>query len=715
MTYNISVYRNTKDNTGDDTTFDAVHKRILSGEKGLKENTKTAAALAETDPDGYKVYKAEHFLAVTFAGTFSSRKREIPVEQRLKAHSGLLVLDFDGVDVATLMAEVSQRSDVFFAFVSPSGKGVKVVVKLDPIPTNATEHSHAWTHAAEAFSDVVKADPSGKDVTRLCFLAHDPRAFYNPDASAISWESIENPPVSNTTPPKRSKSSESEISAILNDIDGSDYENWLKVGTALYHMGYGCGLWVLWSKTQPKYKDGECEQKWNTFDRPEGAKKVGFTTLLELSGRNPQEYNGSKSNIDDVDDAEAPRNMLSPLPVDEHSTPEFPNYDGELFIGAFQNLYKAYADTHVWSPEMIMAFGIGSLSYVAGRSVTVQTHKDTKPQPLNSYILAVGESDLTAKSEAVGELTKHIMHCDGDFAAISNVQSLEGILKALGENDQACQYVMLDESSVVFTNSRREGTKNILGGLNELWLCPPNYTTVRAGEKARVDFPYLNCWGNIPTELIPSVFRQEDLIAGTLNRWLPFYITPKTKTERSPHPVSESYDMWIKRLKSIYSGYGSDRRLIFTTEADDARFEWYDTLRQNAIKGGTQTGESRFHTHAVKLAGLFALADNRIDDDLVSKEHWETALGVIRYLFQCYEYLFRNVGSTRLGDIENKILDMLNRNGNEMTLTELGRKVRGTDSTERERVIEALEKHGVVLRFREETNGRYTTKIRRVG
>ena len=155
--------------------------------------------------------------------------------------------------------------------------------------------------------------------------------------------------------------------------------------------------------------------------------------------------------------------------------------------------------------------------------------------------------------------------------------------------------------------------------------------------------------------------------------------------------------------------------MIFTTEADDARFQWYDTLRQNAIKGGTQTGESRFHTHAVKLSGLFALADNPIDNDTVTIEHWETALGVIRYLFQCYEYLFRNVGSTRLGDIENKILDMLNRSGNEMTLTELGRKVRGTDSTERERVIEALEKHGVVIRFREETNGRYTTKIRRVG
>ena len=204
---------------------------------------------------------------------------------------------------------------------------------------------------------------------------------------------------------------------------------------------------------------------WDAFKRGNG--------IANGSGSTPKRNNDAKpESVDFVKDKPAPRDMLSALPPDEHSTPEFPNYDGELFIGAFQNLYLAYADTHVWSPEMIMAFGIGSLSYVAGRHVTVQTHEDTKPEPLNSYILAVGESDLTAKSEAVRELKKHITHCDDDFAPISNAQSLEGILKALGENDQASQYVMLDESSVVFTNSRREGTKNILGGLNELWVCP---------------------------------------------------------------------------------------------------------------------------------------------------------------------------------------------------------------------------------------------------
>ena len=404
---------------------------------------------------------------------------------------------------------------------------------------------------------------------------------------------------------------------------------------------------------------------------------------------------------------------IDPLPVDNtNGLPEFPDFEGELFSGAFQNLYQAYVNTHVWSPEMVMAIGLGGLAYVAGRSITVQTDKLTKPQPLNTYILAVGESDLTAKSEALTEIEKHIRHCQDDFSPLSNVQSMEGVLKALDEDDNSTQYGMYDETSVVFANSRREGTKNLLGGLNELWLCRPSYRTARAKEIGTVEMPYLNCWGNIPTQLIPAVFRQEDLIAGTLNRWLPFYITPKIKTERSPHAEPDYYDAWIQRLKSIYEQ--TDRQLIFTDEADEARYKWYDDLRQKAIRTGQQTGESRFHTHAIKIAGLFALADNQVDDHDVRLEHWENALGVSKYLSKCYEYLFRNVGATRLGELENRILEVLNQHGNEMTLTELNRKTRGFDSIERQKIIDTLTSFGMVVTWKEKTTGRGITKIRRI-
>ncbi|MBR4903225.1 MAG: DUF927 domain-containing protein [Selenomonadaceae bacterium] len=47
-------------------------------------------------------------------------------------------------------------------------------------------------------------------------------------------------------------------------VDG-EYEKWLSVGFALFNEGMNCSLWEQWSRSQPEFKDGECERKWNGF------------------------------------------------------------------------------------------------------------------------------------------------------------------------------------------------------------------------------------------------------------------------------------------------------------------------------------------------------------------------------------------------------------------------------------------------------------------
>ena len=150
----------------------------------------------------------------------------------------------------------------------------------------------------------------------------------------------------------------------------------------------------------------------------------------------------------------------------------------------------------------------------------------------------------------------------------------------------------------------------------------------------KVEHPYVCCWGNIPTKLISAVFRHEDMIGGSLNRWLPFYIQPKVKTERYPHAESD-YNAWVNTLFAARATLDS-RTFTFTKEADDTRFEWFEKLRSDAIKSGEQIGESRFHTHAVKFTGIFALAENPPTKNDVEKHHWETALRVVRYLTATY-------------------------------------------------------------------------------
>ena len=45
------------------------------------------------------------------------------------------------------------------------------------------------------------------------------------------------------------------------------YDEWLAVGMALKNIGCNCGDWEQWSRSDERFKDGECESKWNGFNR----------------------------------------------------------------------------------------------------------------------------------------------------------------------------------------------------------------------------------------------------------------------------------------------------------------------------------------------------------------------------------------------------------------------------------------------------------------
>lgn len=269
-TYRLSVYRNAQDTKGAVVSFNSVKHRILSGERGLEKNTKRANILSTEDSETYRKFKAENFPAVTFSGEFSYRSTT-----NLVQHSGLLVLDFDHVDIGTLMYELPHRPETFFCFRSPSGDGVKLVVKVEPIPQNAKDHSDAWVYASEALSDLGVADDSGSDIVRLCFLAHDPHAYTNLNSVPIEWEGIPIPTQKSDTS-KKSGISDRDLK-ILEHFSGEDYKDWLNVGMALHESGGTLEQWENWSATQPKYAVGVCAEKWETFGKtPESKMRKGY-------------------------------------------------------------------------------------------------------------------------------------------------------------------------------------------------------------------------------------------------------------------------------------------------------------------------------------------------------------------------------------------------------------------------------------------------------
>lgn len=170
FTYFRSPIKNTKPYK-DITLSDVV--KVIRGEGKAKDATATLRAIDNVDRA--RGYKGANFDYVTFSGTFSKREKA-----SLKAYSGLLVLDFDDVDIDLTKRKLLNQTDfdVALLFVSPSGNGIKAVV---PSTTTPNEHEQTFRMYQRYCKEELglEVDESGKDVARACFICWDELAVYN--------------------------------------------------------------------------------------------------------------------------------------------------------------------------------------------------------------------------------------------------------------------------------------------------------------------------------------------------------------------------------------------------------------------------------------------------------------------------------------------------------------------------------------------------------
>jgi hypothetical protein len=122
--------------------------------------------------------------AFSFGGTFAPTR----AKHHLTQHSGLAHYDYDHVDdLAAVRAVLCVVPSVVYVFASPSGTGLKVGLSI-PLVDSDRAYKHAWQCGAdflEACTGVV-ADPSGKDICRLCYVSYDPHIALNLEAEVFT-------------------------------------------------------------------------------------------------------------------------------------------------------------------------------------------------------------------------------------------------------------------------------------------------------------------------------------------------------------------------------------------------------------------------------------------------------------------------------------------------------------------------------------------------
>lgn len=224
---------------------------------------------------------------VTISGAFKKR-----VKAELIQHSGFICLDIDdSADLGRDWQNVVGDQYTFGAFRSASGRGVAVVIQIDP-----NKHLESYlaleTYYLENYQIIL--DKACKDVTRPRFVSYDPQTYINEKAPTfkVAKKKAEKP---RQLP--QIITGEGDLDYLIDqlkigriDLTRGTYKIWLEIGFALAaEMGEG-GRQYYHSISQfnEKYSPEVCDRQFNHCLKSDGS-GVTISTLF---------YHAKEANLD---------------------------------------------------------------------------------------------------------------------------------------------------------------------------------------------------------------------------------------------------------------------------------------------------------------------------------------------------------------------------------------------------------------------------------
>lgn len=186
-------------------------------EEKLKQQIDTMRDCYDSDRAKYDRLKGELPICL-FAGTFENFSNA-----GLITPSGLLIVDLDKIpvwDLANVWAWIVKDKYTFASFLSPSGRGYKILIRVDNITDNTSYNEYL-----EALKDHYNSpywDDNCKGICRACYLSSDSNLYANSKSQIWTHrKSVSNiPPIPINTRPNNKICSATETSKIINFLEG---------------------------------------------------------------------------------------------------------------------------------------------------------------------------------------------------------------------------------------------------------------------------------------------------------------------------------------------------------------------------------------------------------------------------------------------------------------------------------------------------------------
>lgn len=209
----VSFFHNVWDRPGKTCEVDEILNLIKSGE--WAEETQRAREIKKRSADQYKAAKYK-LPAVTFCGLFNSDR----TKSGLTEASGFLVVDIDDLsDAVALKSEIIKNPYVYACFISLGGAGLKILFRTGLTIKTDADYKTIFAALSEAVENkyCVSVDQSGKDISRLCTVSHDPDLYLNKNAEYFNRQIF--PPPVVIKPMQENRDGKENIAAIKYALD----------------------------------------------------------------------------------------------------------------------------------------------------------------------------------------------------------------------------------------------------------------------------------------------------------------------------------------------------------------------------------------------------------------------------------------------------------------------------------------------------------------
>jgi hypothetical protein len=101
-------------------------------------------------------------------------------DKSVTSHSGFFVLDFDKTEPGLMKNQLREDPYIYACWVSPSGNGVKALVKCPP---DIKTHGEYYTSFMSRYPQL---DTTSRNISRLCYESYDPELYLNRNSKTWS-------------------------------------------------------------------------------------------------------------------------------------------------------------------------------------------------------------------------------------------------------------------------------------------------------------------------------------------------------------------------------------------------------------------------------------------------------------------------------------------------------------------------------------------------